>query len=199
MVQQIVAGPTENGYVLKGYLTRHGALKALIALQKVWQPHMFANEAIAVTIPRAHVADFSQPLLTWLKRWHYRGLFDAELKRDARDGVMKLLEVNPRSTGDSYVGRACGADDIFAAYGDALGYDVSMPDLYQVGVYYIREVTSLQTVLTRLMCGQPSRLGDLGCMLTKRRFHLFSRDDFLPVLGELRRIMKRRQHNLLAS
>jgi predicted ATP-grasp superfamily ATP-dependent carboligase len=92
MVQQIIAGPTENGYVVRGYITRHGVLKVLIAMQKLWQPSMFADESIAVTIPRAHVVDFIQPFLKWIKRYHYRGIFDAEFKRDVRDGAMKLIE-----------------------------------------------------------------------------------------------------------
>ncbi len=186
MAQQIVAGPTENGYIVRGYITRHGVLKVLIALQKIWQPSMFANESIAVTIPRASVVDFTQPFLKWIKRFHYRGIFDAEFKRDVRDDAMKLLEVNARSTGDSYMGRACGADDIFAAYSDALGKDISATDKYQHGVYYIREISSLETVFNRITHGQPSSLGDLGRMLSKKHFHLFSRDDLLPVLGELR-------------
>ncbi|UCG54687.1 MAG: hypothetical protein JSV32_00255, partial [Dehalococcoidia bacterium] len=186
MVQQIVAGPTENGYIVRGYITRQGVLKVLIALQKIWQPNMFADESIAVTIPRAQVVDFIQPFLKWIKRVHYRGIFDAEFKRDVRDGAMKLLEVNARSTGDSYMGLACGADDIFAAYSDALGKDICATDKYQHGVYYIREISSLKTVFNRITHGQPSRLGDLGRMLSKKHFHLFSRDDFLPVLVGLR-------------
>ena len=196
MVQQIVPGPTENGFIVRGYITRQGILKVLITLQKLWQPSMFANESIAVTIPRAHVMDIIQPFLKWIKRFHYRGIFDAEFKRDIRDGAMKLLEVNARSTGDSYMGRACGADDIFAAYCDALGNDISSTDNYQHGVYYIREISSLKTVLNRITQGQPSQLGDLGRMLSKKHLHLFSRDDLMPVFGELRalaRVFMRRE------
>ena len=186
MVQQIVVGPTENGYIVRGYITRHGVLKVLIALRKLWQPSMFFNESIAVTIPRAHVVDFIQPFLKWIRRFQYRGIFDAEFKRDVRDGAMKLLEVNARSTGDSYMGRACGSDDILAAYCDALGNDISSTDKYQHGIYYIREISSLKTIFNRITHGQPSHLGDLVRMFPKTNFHLFSRDDLLPVFVELR-------------
>jgi predicted ATP-grasp superfamily ATP-dependent carboligase len=186
MVQEIVPGPTQNGYIVRGYISRQGVLKVLIALQKLWQPIMFDNESIEVTIPRSQIVDYFKPFLKWIKRFHYRGIFDAEFKRDDRDGAMKLLEVNARSTGDSYMGRACGADEIFAAYSDALGNDISSTDKYQHGVYYIREISSLKTILNRITQAQPSHLGDLGRMLSKKHFHLFSRDDLLPVFVELR-------------
>jgi predicted ATP-grasp superfamily ATP-dependent carboligase len=190
MVQQIIPGPTENGYIVKGYFTRHGALNVLITKQKVWQPSMFANSSISVTIPRAHVAAFSHPFLTWMIHRRYRGLFGAEFKRDARDGTVKLLEVNARSTGDSFMGRVCGADDIFAAYCDALENVIPSRDKYQVGVHYINEVASLQTIVNRIAHGQSSHLGDLGRILSNKYLHLFSRNDPLPTTVRFRQILK---------
>jgi predicted ATP-grasp superfamily ATP-dependent carboligase len=181
LVQEIITGSTDQGYMLKGYITRHGVLTAFLAIQKLWQATMFDSASILVTIPRTQVADFSGAFFDYLHQHRYRGLFGAEFKRDPHDGGVKLLEINPRSQGDRYLGRACGADNIYAAYLDALGRDLP-PDInYHPGIHYVGEFASLITLVNHLRRGQSNHLSDLRTILAKKHLHILSRDDPRPV------------------
>jgi predicted ATP-grasp superfamily ATP-dependent carboligase len=179
MVQQIVDGPTDAGYNIKGYFTRDGVLALLISKQKVWQPTMFSNPSVAVTIPHVEAEEFTQPFLKYMKHHNYRGLFGAEFKRDSRDGQVKLLEVNARSMGCSYLGRVCGADDIYTAYLDAIGKPV-VPETYQPGLHWISEFTCLWTIINHLRQGKYGWFRDLGTIFAKRHMKFLSGDDPLP-------------------
>jgi predicted ATP-grasp superfamily ATP-dependent carboligase len=181
LVQEIIDGPTDQGYMLKGYITRRGVLTAFLTIQKLWQASMFDSASILVTVPRAQVEDFSPAFLAYLQQNRYRGLFGAEFKRDARDGHVKLLEVNARSQGDSAFGLACGADNIYAAYLDAIGHDIPPNTTYHPGVHYIGEFASLITLINWLRRGQLSKIGDLRTILATKHFHIVSRDDPRPV------------------
>jgi predicted ATP-grasp superfamily ATP-dependent carboligase len=179
MVQQIVEGPTDDGYNIKGYFNRGGMLALLISKRKVWQPTMFSNPSVTVTIPHADAEKFTQPFLKYMKHHNYRGLFGAEFKRDSRDGQVKLLEVNARSMGCSYLGRACGADDIYAAYRDALGKDI-VTETYQPGLHWISEFTSLWTIINHLRHRKYRWFRDIGTILAKRHLKYLSGDDPVP-------------------
>jgi predicted ATP-grasp superfamily ATP-dependent carboligase len=190
LVQQIIHGPTANGFIVKGYFTRAGTPTIVFAVQKILQPSTFANSSIIVTIPVASIADFVTPFLTYLRHQQYRGLFSAELKRDVHDGQLKLLEVNARSTGDSYMGRACGADDIYAAYRDALGLDVPSPTTYTLGYAYVNEFTSLHALFLQASRGQLSKHA-FDWIVRQKYWRTVARDDLRPVIIELKRYIAR--------
>jgi predicted ATP-grasp superfamily ATP-dependent carboligase len=189
LVQEIIPGPTENGFIIKGYITSQGTPAVLFAVQKVLQPSQFANSSIIVTIPLSKLTEFLKPFLTYLRKQQYRGLFSAELKQDARDGQMKLLEVNARSTGDSYMGHACGADDIYAAYLDALGQNVPPQAPYQLEFAYINEFTSFKALLLQARAGGVSP-HDLVWFFRPKHWRTIARADFRPVLTEVHRYLR---------
>jgi predicted ATP-grasp superfamily ATP-dependent carboligase len=86
-------------------------------------------------------------LIDYFQAIGYRGLFGAEFKRDPRDGRFKLLEVNARSMGGNAHSTACGANDILAAYRDALGYPITRINQYKVGVHSAFLINDLKTLL----------------------------------------------------
>jgi D-aspartate ligase len=63
----------------------------------------------------------------------YRGIFSAEFKRDERDGLFRLLEVNARPWWFVDFAVRCGVDVCRMAYDDALGREVPPVESYKVG------------------------------------------------------------------
>jgi len=57
----------------------------------------------------------------FLKRMGYRGLCEIEVKRDARDGRVKLIEANPRLTGGGDAAPYAGVDLCWLHYLDLIG------------------------------------------------------------------------------
>jgi D-aspartate ligase len=134
LLQDLVPGPPDAGYFLEGFIDQGGEVCALLARQRIrMYPPGLGNSSYTMSIPVAEMAPAVQPFFSMLRAVRYRGIFDAEFKRDPRDGILKLIEVNARAWW--YIGFAgrCGVDVCRMAYADALGLPVSPVLHYQTG------------------------------------------------------------------
>lgn len=61
---------------------------------------------------------------TFLRALNYRGICEIEVKRDARDGVVKLIEANARLSGSGDAAPYAGVDICWLHYLDLIGVDV---------------------------------------------------------------------------
>ena len=59
-------------------------------------PPDFGNSSYMVSVPLQEAAGAVDTLRTIMGHTGFRGIFSAEFKRDADDGLFKLLEVNIR-------------------------------------------------------------------------------------------------------
>jgi predicted ATP-grasp superfamily ATP-dependent carboligase len=133
LLQEYVPGPAENHYFIDGFIDRSGVVRSLLARQRLrMEPPDFGNSTFMRTVPLADVTPAAEALSRLLPEVGHRGVFSAEFKKDARDGVFKLLEVNARAWW--YVEFACtsGVDVCQQAWLDALGRDV--PDMFDYPV-----------------------------------------------------------------
>jgi len=65
-------------------------------------------------------------------QWH--GIAEVEFRLDSRDGVPKLMEINPRFWGSLCVAMAAGVDFPYLLYRIAVDGDVNSVSSYRVGV-----------------------------------------------------------------
>ena len=84
MVQEIIPGPTTNGYTIRGYLDKRSEPLVLFANQKIRQPSTFSNNCVKVSIPISQVADFCDTVVKYLTSLRYRGLFGVEFKLESK-------------------------------------------------------------------------------------------------------------------
>jgi D-aspartate ligase len=190
MVQEIIPGPTEHGYIFQGYLTRHSQLRFLFVSQKLRQPRMFSIESAQVSIPLSAVAACSRQIVEYLTHLRYRGLFEAEVKLDAGDHTFKLLEVNARSGGSNSHPDACGANHVLLSYLEAIGEDVPQIPSYQAGIYSTYCFYDLVSLYTLCKRGELVLTPVLRSYLRTRDW-IFARDDLRPFLAELLSVIKR--------
>jgi predicted ATP-grasp superfamily ATP-dependent carboligase len=182
--QEIIPGPTRNGYVFKGLFDRRGHLVMSYTQRKIRQPSMFSNSPIHVSIPApsdSSLARFQHGIIDYLTKIQYTGLFGAEFKLDPRDDQFKLLEINARTMGDSYIGIEYGMNDVLAAYRDALGDDVEPIHAYTPGIWFVAELGYLKMLITRALKRRISRR-DLLPYFQHKYWFLFSRHDIKPFL-----------------
>jgi predicted ATP-grasp superfamily ATP-dependent carboligase len=184
MVQEIIPGPTANGYVIKGYLDQRSEPLVLFASQKIRQPSMFSNTSVSQSIRMSDLADVSDVVIDYLKAIKYQGLFGAEIKQDARTGAFKLLEINARSMGGNYFPFACGVNTVLTAYLDSLGEDASPVMDYEVGVYNIALINDMRSLVRMVAKGHLSR-ETLLPYVRKKIWYMFSRDDPIPFVINL--------------
>ena len=110
----------------------------------------------------------------------FRGVAEAEFKKDPRDGTFKLLEINARTTTQSALAAACGTNMEYLAYLDAIGAPTGEPPSPTEGVVWIDEFRDMRSWIPQWAAGQLG-LGDvLRSMQGKRVYAIAARDDPLP-------------------
>jgi len=85
-------------------------------------------------VPLSEVEPATQALRAILSALKFRGIFSAEFKRDERDGIFKILEINARIWFYVEFAGRCGVDVCTMAYRDALGLPLEDVSAYRCGV-----------------------------------------------------------------
>ena len=134
VLQEYIPGSFAEHYFVDGYVDRGGTIKALFPRRRLRiYPPDFGNSTFMVSVPLAEVAGAVDTVRKVLAATAYRGIFSAEFKRDPRDGLFKLLEVNARPWWFIDFAVRAGVDVCRMAYDDALGRPVPQLDHYRVG------------------------------------------------------------------
>src|SRR5262249_9336814 len=135
ILQEYVPGPASNHYLIDGFASANGEVRALFARRRLrMHPPHFSNSAYMVSVPLSELEPAVQALRALLAAIRYRGIFSAEFKLDARDGIFKILEINARIwVFVEFAGR-CGVDVCAMAYRDALGLPLADVSVYRSGV-----------------------------------------------------------------
>jgi predicted ATP-grasp superfamily ATP-dependent carboligase len=181
MVQELVLGGG-GSQVSYAALMQDGEERAwLTALRLRQNPMDFGrSSSFVVSASEPDAAEASRALLREIR---FTGLVEVEFKRDPRDGVVKLLDVNPRVWGWHTLGGRAGVDFPYLLVrmlrGEQVGLHRGRP-----GVRWVRAATDNPVCLREIAAG---RLG-LGDVLRSRRrgieHAVFASDDPLPGLLE---------------
>jgi predicted ATP-grasp superfamily ATP-dependent carboligase len=136
MAQEIIPGTADNHYFIDGYFDKNSKPMALFARKRIrmW-PLNFGNSTVCISIPISEVAEMRDTIVKYLSDIGYRGIFSAEFKKDPRDNVVKLLEVNARSWWYNFFPSVCGLDITLLAYQDAIGINIGVKDKYETGIF----------------------------------------------------------------
>jgi predicted ATP-grasp superfamily ATP-dependent carboligase len=188
LLQEFVPGPPTSHVFLDGYVDRSGVMRACLARRRLrMHPRAFGNSTLSVTIPLDEVSEALDSLRRLFEGLGYVGLFDAEFKHDARDGLFKILEVNARSWWQLELAGASGLDVCAMAYCDALGEPLPQASEYRIGQSWVHPVPDLQAWWTGRVHGDraggfPFRVWFSGSNA------VFSWDDPKPAAEDLVRL-----------
>jgi len=181
MVQEIVPGGGETQFSFAAVCREGRPVASLTARRTRQYPAQFGRASTFVeTIACPEIV---QPSLRLLGALRYSGLIELEYKRDARDGVFKLLDMNPRVWGWHSLCTDAGVDFPWLMWLLVNGDDVP-PCEARLGVGWLRVSTDTPTALTELLAG---RLSLHEYRRSFRRPHsgpIFALDDPLPGLAE---------------
>ncbi len=134
MVQEYVPGPARNHYFVDGFIDASGRVRARFARRRLrMYPSDFGNSSAMVSVPLSEVAEGVDIVESLVRGAGYRGIFSAEMKRDERDGALKILEVNARPWWYVEFAARCGVDVCHLAYRDALRLPLRDIATYEVG------------------------------------------------------------------
>ena len=119
MVQELVPGGDDTLYTVGSYVARDGRPLGVFSGRKLRQtPPGIGTCRVGEAV---WVQDAVDAALRLLAGFGYFGLSQVEFKRDARDGKLKLMEINPRLWQWHGLAGACGIDLPRIAYADLVG------------------------------------------------------------------------------
>jgi predicted ATP-grasp superfamily ATP-dependent carboligase len=150
-------------------------------------PPDFGNSTLMVTVPLSETGDAPSTLKRLFTDIKYRGIFSAEFKRDSRDGVFNLIEVNARPWWYVEFAARCGVNVCKMAVDDALGRPVTTIERYALGRQCVFPYYDLAAVRSERAAGR------LGLIEWARSWFgpyqpVFRWSDPLPAAGEVLRL-----------
>jgi D-aspartate ligase len=119
LVWEWIPGGDDTLYTLGSYVARDGAALGVFSGRKLLQdPVGIGNARVAEAMWVDEVVEQGLALLRGLA---FHGVSQVEFKRDPRDGVYKLMEVNPRLWQWHSLAAACGVNLAYIACRDLAG------------------------------------------------------------------------------
>jgi predicted ATP-grasp superfamily ATP-dependent carboligase len=193
MAQEYVPGPASEHFFVDGFRDRNGAYTGLFARRRLrMSPPDFGNSSCCHSIPLAILPDAIRHLRRLLDGLDYRGIFSAEFKRDPRDGVYRIIEVNTRAWTYVEFAARCGMNVCEMAWQDAQGLPVSRATRdYPEGVACVDLYHDIPTVLA-LRKRQSLPWLFVLAQWARAQLHTFRWDDPQPALSFVRALARKR-------
>jgi D-aspartate ligase len=118
IIQEIIEGPDSNLLYLVCYIDSNQKCLGYFCGQKLRIiPIHFGSASYMKTVSAQPILDQA---LTFLKRTKYFGIAGIEFKKDDRDGIYKLVEINTRFGLWDIMGSKLGVDLFYIAYQDLI-------------------------------------------------------------------------------
>jgi predicted ATP-grasp superfamily ATP-dependent carboligase len=190
-LQEYVPGPPTAHYFVDGFADDTGRVRAAFARQRLrMYPRDFGNSTVMRSVPLAEVRPALESVERLVRETGYRGVFSAEFKRDAGDGLFKVLEVNARPWWYVEFAARCGVDVCDWAYCAALGWPPPAPRPYELGAVCTYPYYDFYAV--RSLRGEgKATWGDFFRTLVGAQQPVFHWSDPLPALSDVVRLLSR--------
>jgi D-aspartate ligase len=191
MIQEIILGPPTDHIFLDGYADRNSNPKAFFARRRLrmW-PLAFGNSSLCVSISASEVNSLKETLFRYLKSIRYHGIFSAELKKDNRDGLLKLLEINSRTSAwFNTLSAKCGINIMLVAYLDVIGRDTTYSEDYEAGVKWVFLKDDLRSAMRMVLKGDLSIREWISSLFGKKDYVLYAKDDLRPCVMNIKYAM----------
>jgi D-aspartate ligase len=182
MVQELVPG---NGHSQLSYaaLCREGEVLASITARRTRQyPADFGRASTYVETIRC--GELVEPSRRILEEIRFTGLIELEFKRDARDGTLKLLDMNPRLWGWHTLGARAGVDFPYLLWLSISGHPLPSTES-RPGAAWLRFTTDTPTAIRELARRRLGIREYARSWLSPHERAIFTWDDPVPGIMEL--------------
>jgi D-aspartate ligase len=181
MIQELIPGSGDDQLSYAAMCRGGEPLVSLVARRTRQWPMDFGRASTYVeTIEDSDVEERARRLLAAI---HYDGIVEVEFKRDARDGRLKLLDINPRVWGWHTLGRRVGVDFPYLLWRMVQGLPIE-PARGRPGVRWIRALTDVPTAFGAIRDGRLSLRAYLSSLRGPIEFAVLAADDPLPAIAE---------------
>jgi predicted ATP-grasp superfamily ATP-dependent carboligase len=182
MVQEMIPGDGRSQYSVAAFCKDGEWLAGMTARRTRQYPADFGLSSSFVEA--VDVPQLLEPAKKLLARCRLSGMVEVEFKRDNRDGVYKLLDINVRPWGWHTLCIACGLDFPYIQFADALGEAAPMGPV-RYGFRWRRLLTDVPAALQETGAGTVSPWAYLRSLGGATVPSVFDVKDPLPVIGDL--------------
>ena len=182
IVQEMIPGGGEHQYAYCAFFRDGCPVASMTVRRRRQHPSDFGRASTyveTITLP-----ELAGPSCRFLTAIDYYGLVELEYKRDPRDGVCKLLDVNARTWAYHSVGRSAGVDFPYLMFRDQIGSPVEEVHA-RPGIRWIRLSTDIPNALRDIGAGRLRPGEYLRSLRGVNTEAVFSIDDPLPGLFEI--------------
>jgi predicted ATP-grasp superfamily ATP-dependent carboligase len=184
IVQEMIRGGPDEQFAYCAFIAAGRPVASMTVQRCRQRPRDFGRSSSYVhTIS---VPGLAQTSMRLLRAIGYYGLVELEYMRDPRDGVYRLLDVNPRTWGYHSLGKEAGVDFPYLLFRDQVGTlaDDGKETRARLGVSWVRILADLPYAVRDLR-GTLATRAYLQSVLTADTEAVFSIRDPLPGLYEL--------------
>jgi D-aspartate ligase len=182
IVQEMIPGGGEQQYAYCAFFRAGGPVASMTVRRCRQHPSDFG--VASTYVETISMAELEEPSCRFLTAIDYYGLVELEYKRDPRDGVFKLLDVNARTWGYHSLGGPAGVDFPYLLFRDQVGAPVEEAHA-RSGVGWIRLSTDVPNALRDIWAGRLRPGEYLRSLRGVRTEAVFSVKDPLPGLYEI--------------
>jgi predicted ATP-grasp superfamily ATP-dependent carboligase len=182
IVQEMIPGGGEQQYAYCAFF-RDGRPAASMTVRRRRQ-HPSDFGVASTFVETISLGELAEPSCRFLAAIDYYGLVELEYKRDPRDGVCKLLDVNARTWGYHSVGGPAGVDFPYLLFRDQIGKPEEEMHA-RAGVRWIRLSTDVPNALRDIFSGRLRPGEYLRSLRGVNTEAVFAIDDPLPGLCEI--------------
>ncbi len=179
MFQEYIPGEESAGVNYNSYFWGGQELVEFTARKIRNYPPDTGSPCVVVSQRVPDVLDAGRRLL---KAMDFCGYSCAEFKRDERDGVYKLIEVNGRHNLSSLLAPHCGINFPLLQYRHLVDGHLPSAGEFREGVHWIDISRDLASLLWRLRRGRFPSASDLGPYLAEHVFAVFDWRDPRPAM-----------------
>jgi predicted ATP-grasp superfamily ATP-dependent carboligase len=194
MIQEVIDGGGEHQLAFAAACLDGEVVAFVTARRRRQYPVDFGRASTFVeTIDRPDIVERSMRLLADLR---LNGLVEIEYKQDARDGRVKLLDVNARAWGWHSIGKAAGVDFPYVAWRLACNDAVTRAQ-GRGGVRWVRLAIDLPVAAREIAAGRAQLGAYVRSLRPPMEGPIAALDDCVPALMDVpilvRRALKRRR------
>ena len=180
IVQEVIHGPETNHYKYCSYVTGDGKILGEFTLRKLRQnPVRFGFGTVVESIHDSGLIESGRKLLSGIG---FTGIGSVEFKQDQNDGILKLIEINPRYWQQNYLATKCGVNFPYLNYLDLLDKNPDPELEFKSGVKWINILKDFDSYLTYRKEGSLSYREWRKSLKGKKVYSDFTWDDPIPRL-----------------
>ena len=177
-IQEIIPGDAHVQYGLNAYYNRKFNPTGVFMYRRIREwPHNFGNGCFIESVWQQELEEIITPLMKEIK---YYGIVDAEFRKDPRDDLFKIIEINPRTWMQNSLSSRCGINIPYLAYKDAIRKPLEKTNPINKNVKWLYMLDDLKSSMKNIRKGKLSLQEWINSFKGEKEYAVFACNDPIP-------------------